>query len=57
MNKDEASTMKKYEQILIGVIVAGIVVILAAVVLRQIIWYLIVLAVLAAIFRLLLGDR
>lgn len=49
--------MKKYEQILGSLIAGGLVVILVADVLKQIIWYVVVLAVLAAIFRLLLADR
>ena len=49
--------MKKYEQILGSLIIGSIVVILLAGVLQQIIAYLIVLAILAALYRLLLGDR
>jgi hypothetical protein len=49
--------VKKYEQILSSLIVGGIVVILVADVLRQIIGYVVVAAILAVIYRLLLGDR
>jgi hypothetical protein len=49
--------MQKYEQMLGSVIVGGFVVIIVADTLRHIIWYLVVLAVLLYIFRLLLGNR
>jgi hypothetical protein len=49
--------MKQFEQALASLIVGGFVIILIAEVLQQILWYLVVFAFLAVVFRLLLRDR
>ena len=49
--------MKSLEQILFTIIAAGIVVILVAQELRQILWYVGLLALLIVIYRIAFGDR
>ncbi len=49
--------MKQYEKMLGGVIVAALIILALADTIRHLLGYLIVLTVLAVIYRLLLGDR
>lgn len=49
--------MKQYEQALATLIAGGFAIMLIADVLKQIMWYLVVFAVLAVIFRLLLRNH
>lgn len=49
--------MKKYEQAIASLIVGSFVIIAIADVLKQIIWYLVVFAVLAVVFRIALRGR
>jgi hypothetical protein len=49
--------MKNIEQILFAIVAAGVVVILAADELRQVLWYVAILAFLAVIYRILFGHR
>ena len=49
--------MKNIDETLFKIIGAGVVVILAADEIRQIIWYVVLLAVFAVIYRVLLGGR
>jgi hypothetical protein len=49
--------MKQYEQAIATLIVSGFAIMLIADVLKQIMWYLVVFAFLAVIFRLLLRNH
>lgn len=49
--------MKKYEQLLVSLILGGFVIVFVADLIRQVLVYLIVFAVLVVVFRLLLRDR